>query len=65
MIIEKEFELKGIWISELSDQNEAEIGLTILETDIEYRDFIAFIRKHEIYMKDPVDSVKIKFRLER
>jgi hypothetical protein len=65
MIIEKDFYLKGIQLSELSDQYEAILGLTILVEDQEYKDFLEFVRKHEIYMKDPVDCVKIKLILDR
>lgn len=65
MIIEKEFNLKGIHLSELSDQFEADLGLSISVQDEEYKKFITFIRKHEIYMKDPVDRIKIKLILER
>jgi len=65
MIIEREFYLKGIHLSELSDQFEANIGLTVSVEDEEYKDFIKFIRKNEIYMKDSKDCVNIKFILER
>lgn len=65
MIIEKEFTLKGVHLSELSDQYEAEFGLSPMVFDEQYDKFKAFVRENGIYMRDPVDCIKIKFILER